>query len=341
MIRWSVRQLMVAGILAILVLPGSARPGQDESIGGGRGSTINGTIEIDGGGRVSERYEVIVQQVTGAGDRRVISDPTGKFYVPGMKPGTYTLSIRPSRTSQFQDASTDVDIYSGDPRTTYVVTIFLKLRDQQVLTRTPSGRLFSAQESDSSVPKEARKEYKAGVKAAHSNEAAEAVTRFRNAIRIAPDYLFALNDLGVQLTRMGQYQESAELLRKAVAIAPTSFPPHLNLAISLLGLHDVNQAQAEVKTALSIDPSAHDALFLSGTVERKLGNTDAAIDAFQKAFDAGGADAVLAEFELGQLYDSLNQPYAAAKAYKVFLQFVNTGPQADIARQRLKAMGVA
>ena len=332
--------VMAATLVAVCgVAPGIAA--QDERMGSANGSTITGTIEVDGGGRVSERYDVAVRKVTGAATRHVTSDPSGRFSIPGVEAGTYTLTVRPSAMSPYLEGSAEVIVITASSTLTYTATIFLKRKDQDAITRTPAGRTFSAQESDATVPKAARKEYRNGVKAAHANNTVEAIACFQRALAIAPDYLFALNDLGVQFTRLNRYTESAELLRKAVALAPKSFPPHLNLAIALLGLGDTTPAVDEVRSALAIDPSAHDALFISGMLERKLGHTDAAIAAFQKAFDAGGADAVMAQFELGQLYDSIGQNFAAAKAYQTFLQFVTTGPQAEIARKRLKALGVA
>jgi tetratricopeptide (TPR) repeat protein len=111
--------------------------------------------------------------------------------------------------------------------------------------------------------------------------------------------------------------------------------------MALLGAGKVQEASAEVATAIGIDPTAFDALYLSGVVNRRLGKTDAAIDAFQKAYEQGGADAVFAQFELGQLYDEAGQQAAAARAYKLFLQFVTQGPQAEYARKRLRDLAQA
>jgi tetratricopeptide (TPR) repeat protein len=228
-------------------------------------------------------------------------------------------------------------IASSRSTTNYVVTIFVKRKEREPAL-LGAGRLISAQETDAAVPKEARKAYNKGSEAARHQRTREAVEYFRRALEIAPDYLFALNDLGVQYTRLGRYDESVAVLERAVAKAPTSFPPHLNLAIAHLGRGDLAKASDEIARALGIDASAHDALFLSGVVERRRGNAEAAVTAFQRAFDAGGADAIFAQFELGQLYDEANQPEAAARAYGVFLQFVTEGPQAAYARQRLAAL---
>ena len=341
--RWSGRRrsadlAAAAGLLLLTALAGPAAA-QDEEYSG-RGNTITGHIEVENVGSPSERLEVTVQKITGAGNRRVFSDPTGFFSIGGVFPGNYVVSVRPPLRTDYTEGSAEISIASSPTPTTYVVTIYIRRKTKEV-PLIGGGRMISAQESDASVPKEARKAYKQGKEAARAQRVPEAIAAFQRAIQIAPDYLFALNDLGVQYTRLGRYDDAIAVLRRAVAKAPKSFPPHLNLAIALLGAERVQDASGEVTTALGLDPVAIDGLYLSGVVARRLGNADAAIAAFQRAFEQGGADAVYAQYELGQLYEQAGQASAAAKAYRLFLQFVQQGPQADDARQRLRALARA
>jgi tetratricopeptide (TPR) repeat protein len=325
---------------ALAGFAGLAAPAAAQDEGLGRpGSTISGHVEVENVGPPSERLEVMLAKSTGGGSRRVFTDSTGTFFFGGIFPGTSTLSVRPPLRTGYGEGSTEVSIDATRP-TNYAVSIIIrrKVNDAPVVT---GGRVYSALETDAAVPKQARQLYKKATEAARQQRTAEAVSYFEQALAIAPDYLFALNDLGVQYTRLGRYSESVAVLRRAVAAAPTSFPPHVNLAMALLGTGDVQAAAAEVKTAIGIDPSAFDALYLSGVVEKRLGNAEAAIDAFQKAYEQGGADAVFAQFELGQLYEAAGQAAAAARAYKLFLQFVTSGPQAEYARQRLRTLAHA
>jgi tetratricopeptide (TPR) repeat protein len=330
--RW---QLSGLGAAVALLLGAGIAVAQDEHEGQfERSNTISGHIEIEGGGGPSERLEISLERVTGAGSRRIISEPGGSFFISGVRPGNYTLTVKPPLATGFTEGSAEVMIASGRSTSNYVVTIFIKRkeRDSGVII---GGRLISAQESDAAVPKEARKAYKQGSEAARNQRTREAIEYFQRALEIAPDYLFALNDLGVQYSRVGRYDDSIQVLERAVAKAPTSLPPHVNLAIAHLGRNDLEKASAELVAALRIDASAYDVLYLSGVVERRRGNVESAVSAFQRAYDAGGADAIFAQFELGQLYDEAGQAEAATRAYSLFLQFVQQGPQAAHARRRL------
>lgn len=324
------------GAIVLALGLGSASVAAQDVILGERGNNITGHIEVEGIGGTPERMEVTIQKITGSFNVRVISEPGGSFFARGIYPGNYTLSVRPPERMGLTEGSAEVTVTGGQGMN-YVVTIYLK-RKTRIDPTFGGGRVLAAQENDNSVPKEARKAYHAGSAAARRKDADAAIANYKRALEIAPDYLFALNDLGVQYSRLGRYAESVAVLRKAVAAAPSSYPPHLNLAIALYGADGVDEAASEVKAALAIDPTAADGLYLSGLLAKRLGNPTDAIDAFRKAYDAGGADAIYAQFELGELYETAGQPVAAVQAFRLFLQFVQDGPQADHARQRIRAL---
>lgn len=337
---WSGRRRLasvLAGVFVALSLStGSPVRAQDGL--GGSGSSISGRVEVENIGAPSERLEVTMQRVAGAaGNRRVFTELGGNFLFTGVTAGNYVVSVRPPIRTGYSEGSAEVTVTSSNNPLSFFVTISIR-REAAEKTGIVSGRMISAQDNDAGVPKAARVAYKKGTAAARKNAAADAIMHFQRAIDIAPDYLFALNDLGVQYTRSGRYADSISVLERAVAKAPKSFPPRLNLAIALYGADRFADSSREVAVALDLDPAAPDALFLSGMVERRRGNAELAIVAFQKAYQEGGADAIYAQFELGQLYDTSGQSTAAVKAYRLFLQFVPQGPHSDYARRRLRAI---
>lgn len=337
---WSGRRRLacvIACALATVTLStGSPTRAQDGIEG--VGSSITGRVEVENVGAPSERLEVTMQRIAGAaGNRRAFTELGGNFLFTGVTAGNYVVSVRPPIRTGYSEGSAEVTVTSSNNPINFFVTIYIR-REATDKSAIVSGRMISAQDTDAGVPKAAREAYKKGTAAARKNAAADAIMHFQRAIDIAPDYLFALNDLGVQYTRSGRFLDSIAVLERAVAKAPKSFPPRLNLAIALFGADRFADSSREVGVALDLDPAAPDALFLSGMVERKRGNDDLAIVAFQKAYQEGGADAIYAQFELGQLYDSSGQATAAVKAYRLFLQFVQQGAHADYARRRLRAI---
>lgn len=312
-----------------------------QGVGVAGSSTVNGYIEFEGGGRPTERLEILVQTPTGGSRIRVLSETGGTFVVRSLRPGTYEFSVRVPRQWPYTDGSAELLVAgSSTAPTTYTVTVYLRRREVPAVVGVP-GRTMATQETDAHISKEARRYYRRGVEAANAQNREEAIASFRRAIELEPAYLFALNDLGVQLTKTGAYVDAVEILKRALALAPRSFPPRLNLALALLLAGRFDEAEPEIHVASEIDASAGEAPFLTGVLERRRGNREAAVAAFQKAYDLSGVDVIHAQYELGQLYEELEQREAAARCYRIFLTFVQTGPYAERARRHLRSLDAA
>ncbi len=338
------RVLRIAvGIACVLTLPAvaSQSPVHAQGESSSQSSAVAGFIEFEGGGRPTERLEIYVQTPTGGSRFRIFSDPGGTFFIRSLRQGTYEFNVKVPRAWPYSEGFAEL-ILLGSPRssTTYTVTVYLKRKLGPGITGV-SGRTMTAQETDEKVAKEAKRHYRRGVDAARASKSSEAIASFRKALEIEPDYLFALNDLGVQLTKRGSYEEAIDVLRRAAKLAPKSFPPRLNMALALLLANRNDEAAIEIGLAIELDSSAAEAPFLSGILEKRRGNRESAVAAFQKAYELGGVDVIFSQYELGQLYEELKQPEAAARAYRIFLQFVQRGPQADRARRQLKTLDLA
>lgn len=330
--------MAIALALAAADSSGLALAQSDSSVQSG---SVAGFIEFEGGGRPTERLEIYVQTPTGGSRFRIFSDPGGTFSIRSLRQGTYEFNVKVPRDWPYAEGNAEL-ILLGSPRssTTTTVTIYLRRKFSPAIAGV-SGRTINAQESDDKVAKEARRHYRRGADAAKAARTSEAIASFRKALEIEPAYLFALNDLGVQLTKTGALDEAVRVLRKAVEVSPNSFPPHLNLALALLSANRNDEAAVEVAIAAGLDPSAAEAPFLLGIIERRRDHRDEAVAAFRKAYELGGVDVIFAQYELGQLYEELHQPDAAAASYRLFLQFVQRGPQADWARRKLKSLDAA
>lgn len=153
----------------------------------------------------------------------------------------------------------------------YYISVFL--RRLESAPSMPAGTIDLA-ELDMRAPKEARDAYDAAMRSLKSGQADDAVTQFRQALKVYPKYFRALNDLGVLLMKMNRLDEAAEALERAAAIAPRVYYPRLNLAIIrtrqsrykqaielLERLHKENATFDEVRVALA------DALMAAGRLD--------------------------------------------------------------------------
>lgn len=333
------RYVALAVIAALAATVGDAFGQGTEDNPNATGNIIIGNVEIDGAGPPKERLEIHVATPTGRGSTRVYTDATGRFIVRGLFSGSYLVTVKAPQFADYEDGSTEVLISGGvNTFSTYSVTVLLR-RKVAAPTYTIRGRTIDARESDRQIPGPARKLYRRGVEFARKGQRDDAIASFRQALEIAPEYLFALNDLAVQLTRAKAYDEAIDVLRAAIRIAPTSFPPHLNLGIAFLAKGAYNEAEKASGEAVAIDPTAPEPYFIRGKALRELGQKDEAISAFHKAYQEGGLDLIIVQIEIGQLYEEQGQTDAAAEAYQTFLSLVAQGREADYARARLRALG--
>src|SRR6185503_2303045 len=95
---------------------------------------------------------------------------------------------------------------------------------------------------DANVPADARAHYDRALKLVDEQQAAEAITEFKAAIKIHPGYLKALNDLGVLFLKLNRLDEAADTLQAATKVDERFHVARLNLGIVLNRQHKYEQA---------------------------------------------------------------------------------------------------
>ena len=79
-------------------------------------------------------------------------------------------------------------------------------------------------------------------------------------IRIAPDDAPALSDLGAALFSSGQIEPGLRFLREAVRNQPEYFNGRYNLGQALAAAGKLDEAEAELRAALRINPGDADTI---------------------------------------------------------------------------------
>lgn len=113
----------------------------------------------------------------------------------------------------------------------------------------------------------------------------EGLEHSRRAVKLAPEYAEAHNDLGVGLAREGQLAAAAEQYRKAIDIEPTYDEAYNNLGIVIGKLGDVAGAIAKYKHALELNPDYADAHVNWGNALVRTGHAADAIAHYQRALN--------------------------------------------------------
>ncbi len=112
---------------------------------------------------------------------------------------------------------------------------------------------------------------------------AEAITQYRQALDIHPDFPEARIDLGNALSDQGKVAEAITQYRKALQMQPNSAKAHYNLGNALIKQGKLAEATAQYREALSLQPRFLDALDNLGLALLQSGQTREAIDSWETA----------------------------------------------------------
>ena len=117
----------------------------------------------------------------------------------------------------------------------------------------------------------------------------EAITAFRKAIEVKPDYADALNNLGAVLFRQGKLVEAEAAFRRAIELKPGLADAHSNLGAALFAHGKLSEAVTALQKAIELKPehaAAHRILGVAQQMARFDGRLPAVLDGTDKPKDA-------------------------------------------------------
>lgn len=157
----------------------------------------------------------------------VFTDTKGKFQVTGdlIRDADYVVTVESDGTTYDTTVAT-FRIVRGTPVYT---TVFLRPFTGKAKTTVPG--VVDAREAN--VSKEALAAYEAGMKELAGGQTEAAITQLKRALKLSPQYLRALNDLGVLYLQLNRLPEAGELFAQAVKLDETFSLARLNLGVVL------------------------------------------------------------------------------------------------------------
>ena len=278
--------------------------------------SIRGKVVQQNGNPLNESVLVRLETIRGT-KTTAFTDSQGQFDFLNLLPGIYYVVVD---GDIHQDGGTvTTEVFPNAPS---LVTLMVRLRTPEPAKKATS---VSAGELSQKVPPAAQKEFDRASTFSKEGKTELAITHYRKAIAIFPNFLMARNDLGAQLMTLGKLDEAAEELRAAIAIEPKAFNPRLNLGMVLVKQHDFAEGAAELRKAISLDATSASAHFYLGLALVGIDDPDNAEKEFKTAHNIGGEKYALALFHLGELYFNRGDRQAALKAFQ---QYLNESPDA-------------
>jgi TolB-like protein/Tfp pilus assembly protein PilF len=138
-----------------------------------------------------------------------------------------------------------------------------------------------------------------------------AIDELQRAIKLKPNYATAHHWLSLGFTTLGQFDPAILEAKRAVELDPLSLIINADYGWVYFNGHRYDEAEAQVRKTLEIDPNFFLAHYYLGAVLQFKGHVAQAVPEFQKAFDLNGDP--YSRAMLGQAYARNGQPGEARK----------------------------
>lgn len=294
-----------------------------------RGS-ISGQVVLPSGHQVSSRIRITLSGYR-LSPSTTFTDNKGRFSFSNISDGTYSVEVAPD-SNLYEPVTQEVRvIYGASP----ALLINLKAKAEAVRS---GASVISVTEMDQQVPDEARKEFEKGAELSAKGKIQDAIDRFRRAISIFPNYLMARNNLGVQYLKLGKWNEAADQFEAAIEINPKALNPRQNLAIALIEQKKYAQAIEHLNQAISIDSSSPAVHLYAGIASLGVDEIDQAQRELSTALSLGGEEYSNAHFFLGLVYMKKGQRELAIRELKSYVEKSPKGEKAPRARELLEKL---
>jgi tetratricopeptide (TPR) repeat protein len=288
---------------------------------------ILGSVRDNGGQPVSSiRISVVDENYTPL--RTVFTDNSGRFRLTGLSSGRYVLRVEVTGTP-FEEQSVQLDLQAlrirrGGGSEPYPVEIVLKRKKEE--KEADGDRLVFAQ----TVPEAARVEYERGASNFRDNKPELAVVSLKKALELFPDYFQALELLGTEYVKRGDYDPAVPILSHALQINRTAKRSLYALGVAYLKLNRAGEAVEWLKRCSEIDSNNPNVFMMLGIAFGNNQDLSEAEAALKKAYELGKSLAADAHLYLAGIYSKQEKYDDAIRELELYLKeskdIKNTAP---------------
>jgi Flp pilus assembly protein TadD len=121
-----------------------------------------------------------------------------------------------------------------------------------------------------------------GILATRDGHTNEAIVYFQEALRLNPEHLIALENLGNAYRQQRRWEEARQLLERALAVGPQEPEVHYSLAMVFAQTGDTERAYQHLRKALELRPTYPEALNNLGVLYLRTQRRDEAVVTFEE-----------------------------------------------------------
>jgi Tfp pilus assembly protein PilF len=246
-------------------------------------------------------------------------DGSGRFQFRGLRSGIYNVRVETAGTP-FEPVTVSVPLQSMtnstiNRSTTDIPTpIDIVLRRRKSADGAAPAIVFSQV-----IPPPAREEFTRAVSNLNKSSAS-GIDSLKKAVEIFPDYFDALELLGTQYAKLGQFQDAAPILARALAVNDKATISMYWLGFSYLKLNRFNESIEWLQNASTLD-SANPNVFMALGLAHGLNNSlDEAESALKTAYKLGGPGAADSHLYLAGLYNKRERYGEAWRELELYLK---------------------
>ena len=270
--------------------------------------TLKGVV-ITSEGTVVPKFTVIVKPVIDKPElvyRKRFNN--GEFTVDGLGRKRYQIQVV---SPQYVGATTEVNFASDRP-VDYSIFILHKFRNEPRFVPDTQAYTISVKALDQKVPEPAREAYKTGVGLHQEGRLAEALMAYGQALRLCPNYILALSDIGSIYILFNRPESALIFLRRAQEVDRDNTIVRLNIAIALLAKREFSEATKILNAVLRAESQKSLPLYYLAKVQYLQKRYEQADQTIRKALEADPQmlDGWLLLFDIGmeqKHYDSARQ----------------------------------
>lgn len=307
-------------------------PGAQTSAGNGGENILQGDIITPEGKRLDR--PVMVRLATMRGELTTTSNGNGSFQFRGLTGGRYSVSVDGGEVYGTGTQSIDIPHSAGTMSRvaqTYSVQVYLRPKGGPSVTKG----VVSANEP----PQAAVDLYNKALESVKANQRDKAIEQLKGALAIHPQFIAALNGLGVQYMKLGKWEAAYETFSSALKIAPDLFMLHLNCGITLYQLGKFAEAEKEFAAALlKTETSGATHIYMARTLIA-LNRLDDALKNLRRAVEIGGDDVKIAHRYLAGIHMEKGETAEAIKELELYLKTGMAGKESDQIKNLIKELG--
>jgi tetratricopeptide (TPR) repeat protein len=296
----------------------------------GSSGSIEGRVVLPSGQQLTDRAKITLSTVNDPG-LVLYTDTNGNFLFNGLRAATYYVEVA-GDPRLYEPVVEQVRLlrgmrYSG---------LIIHLREKTASGKKATGGTVSIAEVDAHIPAQARKEFEKATALVGESKLEEAIEAFKRAIAIFPNYLMAHNDLGAQYLSLRRYPEAQEHFEAAIEINSKAFNPNLNLGIVLVKQRRFADALERLTQAQAIDSSSPAVHLYLGIASVAVDEIQTAERELTTALSLGGEQFSVAHFYLAHIHLKKGDGQSATRELKTYLEAQPNGENADQARKLLQ-----